>query len=358
MKRILFCASTPMSYAMFRPVHERLCSDPRLEISFTANHKARELYRSIGLHEVKIVPKLLSYLQHYDMCICPSFFYERKNADVRVQIFHGVSLKNRAVHRKSLGYDTLFLIGPYMKQKFMETWGLQDDDPRFEMIGMPKLDRLVDGSLNRREIEEGLQIDPNLPTVIYAPTRPTPTSSSLAMAGKEIITTIAEMNVNCVIKLHDRAYREWRSRSPDWRAILKRLEKQNVRIIEDYDIVPYLYVSDLLVSDISSVVNEYTLLDRPIVLFDVPRLIRFHKRKEIERGLSSSDLEEWGRDVGTIVGEMNGLKGAIEHGLSHPEEKRDIRKEFANRFFFEPGTATDRAVQKTYELLGLERGDG
>jgi CDP-glycerol glycerophosphotransferase (TagB/SpsB family) len=245
-----------------------------------------------------------------------------------------------------------------MKQKFMETWGLSDDDPRFEMIGMPKLDRLVDGSLHRRMVEESLNIDRSLPTVIYAPTRPTRTSSSLAMAGEEIISTISEMNVNFLVKLHDRAYREWRSRSSDWRAILKRLEKQNVRIVEDYDIVPYLYVSDLLVSDISSVVNEYTLLDRPIVLFDVPRLIQFHKRKEIERGLSSSDLEEWGRDVGTVVKDMEGLKGAIERGLSHPEEKRDIRREFAERFFFQPGSATDRAVQKIYELLGLEGRDG
>jgi CDP-glycerol glycerophosphotransferase (TagB/SpsB family) len=347
-----------MGYAMFRPIHERLRADPHLEVSFTANHKAKELYRSVGLNGVRIVSKRVSYFQRYDMCICPSFFYERKNAGVRVQIFHGVSLKNRAVHRKSLDYDTLFLVGPYMKQKFMETWGLSDDDPRFEMIGMPKLDRLVDGSLHRRMVEESLNIDRSLPTVIYAPTRPTRTSSSLAMAGEEIISTISEMNVNFLVKLHDRAYREWRSRSSDWRAILKRLEKQNVRIVEDYDIVPYLYVSDLLVSDISSVVNEYTLLDRPIVLFDVPRLIQFHKRKEIERGLSSSDLEEWGRDVGTVVKDMEGLKGAIERGLSHPEEKRDIRREFAERFFFQPGSATDRAVQKIYELLGLEGRDG
>ena len=156
-KKILFCASSPMNYAMFKPIHERLKRDERIELWFTANHKVKELYNTIGLNDEKIIYKTLTYLRHYDMCICPSFFYERKNADIRVQIFHGVSLKNRAVHKKALEYDRLFLAGEYMKRKFMETWGLAEDDTRFEMIGMPKVDPLVNGSLDREEIKKDLR---------------------------------------------------------------------------------------------------------------------------------------------------------------------------------------------------------
>jgi CDP-glycerol glycerophosphotransferase (TagB/SpsB family) len=124
-------------------------------------------------------------------------------------------------------------------------------------------------------------------------------------------------------------------------------------VIEDYDIIPYLFISDLLVSDISSVINEFSLLDRPIVLYDVPRLIGFHKRKELKRGLKTSDLEDWGRDVGVIVNDMDSLRKAIQHGLEHPEEKSEMRREFVQRFFHKPGTATDRAVEKIYQLLNL-----
>ncbi|KPJ58201.1 MAG: hypothetical protein AMJ42_03735, partial [Deltaproteobacteria bacterium DG_8] len=161
-----------MSYAMFKPIHQWLKQDERIELWFTANHKVKELYRSIGLKDEKIVYKTLAYLRRYDMAICPSFFYERKNADIRVQIFHGVSLKNRAVHKKALDYDKLFLAGEYMKRKFVETWGLAEDDTRFEMIGMPKVDPLINGSLEREEIKKSLGIDNHLPTIIYAPTRP------------------------------------------------------------------------------------------------------------------------------------------------------------------------------------------
>ena len=342
-----------MNYAMFKPIHERLKRDERIELWFTANHKVKELYNTIGLNDEKIIYKTLTYLRHYDMCICPSFFYERKNADIRVQIFHGVSLKNRAVHKKALEYDRLFLAGEYMKRKFMETWGLAEDDERFEMIGMPKVDPLVNESLDREKIKKALSIDNHLPTVIYAPTRPSITSSSLQMVGEQIINTIADMEVNFLIKLHDRAYKQWRRKSEDWKQKLAKFEKSNVRIIEDYNIIPYLFISDLLVSDISSVINEFCLVDRPIVLYDVPRLIRFHKKKELGRGLKTSDLEDWGRDTGVIVNDMDSLRKAIQHGLEHPDEKSEIRRSFAQRFFHKPGTATDRAIEKIYQLLNL-----
>jgi len=186
-----------------------------------------------------------------------------------VQIFHGVSLKNRAVHKKALAYDKLFLAGEYMKRKFIETWKLAEDDPRFEMIGMPKVDPLVNGSLNSSEMKRSLGLDNRLPTVIYAPTRPSPTSSSLPMAGEQIITTIADMEVNFLIKLHDRAYKTWRSTSEDWEQKLKRIKKPHLKVIDDYDVVPYLFVSDLLVSDISS--STSPLGNDPLLKYPPPR---------------------------------------------------------------------------------------
>jgi hypothetical protein len=356
MKRILFCATTPMSYAMFKPVHRRLKQDKRIEIWFTANHDPKALYSSVGLENENIISKYRSMLSRYDMCICPSFFYEKKNSDVKVQIFHGCSLKNRAVHKKALEYDKLFLVGPYMRQKFIETWKLPEDDRRFENIGMPKLDAFFDGSLNRYAIAKKLNLDPNLPTVIYAPTRTSVTSSSLQMYGRQIIASVSEMPVNFLVKLHDRAYKQWKPRmKQDWAKILDEYrDHPRLRAVYDYDIVPYLFISDLLISDISSVVNEFSLLDRPMVLIDVPRLISHHKKMELKRGLDSSDLEDWGQSAGYLVKDMDRLTNAVTHCLEHPEEKQETRQEFTRRFFFNPGHATSRAVEKIYELMGLD----
>jgi hypothetical protein len=355
-KKLLFCATTPMNYAMFKPLHRRLRQDPRVELWFTAHHDHRGLYRTVGLENEQLVSHFWSKLRRYDMRICPSFYYERNNADVTVQIFHGCSLKNRAVHDKALAYDKLFLVGPYMRRKFIETWKLPEDDPRFEDIGMPKLDQFFDGSLNAGELKKRLNLDPNLPTVIYAPTRTTETSSSLQLFGRQIIEKVSAMPVNFLVKLHDRAYKQWKSSmQEDWEQILEQYRGHpRVRPVFDYDVVPYLYLSDLLISDISSVVNEFSLLDRPIVLIDVPRLIANYRRIEQKRGLAVCDLEQWGQSVGQLVKDMESLPQTVQHGLAHPEEKKDIRHEFARRFFFSPGTATDRALEKIYALLGLE----
>jgi hypothetical protein len=359
-KKILFCATTPMNYAMFKPVHRRLKQDPRIEVWLTANHNTKKLYQSIGLEKELVIGKYHSMVRHWDMCICPSFYYERNNADVKVQIFHGCSLKNRAVHKKALQYDKLFLIGPYMRQKFISTWKLSEDDPRFENIGMPKLDAFFDGSLDKDAIVRQLNLDPGLPTVIYAPTRTSVTSSSLQMYGRQIISTVSEMPVNFLIKLHDRAYKQWKpGMKEDWMEILESYnDHPRVRPVYDYDITPYLYVSDLLISDISSVVNEFTLLNRPMVLIDVPRLISHHKTIELKRGVEVSDLEEWGRHGGHLIKDMQTLAHAVNNGLEHPEEKNEIRQEFARKFFFPPGEATEKAMGKIYELLGLSAPGG
>ena len=80
---------------------------------------------------------------------------------------------------------------------------------------------------------------------------------------------------------------------------------------------------------------------------------QFHKNKELERGLQTSDLEEWGRDVGVIVNDMASLRKAIQYELEHPREKSEIRRAFAQRFFYKPGKATQRAIEKIYQLLSL-----
>jgi hypothetical protein len=36
------------------------------------------------------------------------------------------------------------------------------------------------------------------------------------------------------------------------------------------------------------------------------------------------------------------------------DKKSDIRKQFAQQFFFNPGQATDTAAEKIYELLELD----
>ena len=220
---------------------------------------------------------------------------------------------------------------------------------------MPKVDCLADGSLDTAAIRKELDIDNDLPTVLYAPTRSVTSGTSLEHAGEEIIKTISRMNINFIIKLHDRNYRMWRRKNPvDWRHKLAEMKTPNMRIITGYDICPAFAVSDLLVSDISSVTYEFCILDRPVIFYHIDQMIEKAVEKECKRwGSAESDLTAWGRNCGQVVYNVQELKDAIEYGLNHPEEKSDIRGEFAQKFFYNIGHATEKAVEKIYELLGL-----
>jgi CDP-glycerol glycerophosphotransferase (TagB/SpsB family) len=128
-----------------------------------------------------------------------------------------------------------------------------------------------------------------------------------------------------------------------------------MRIVTGYDICPAFFVSDLLISDVSSVTYEFCLLDRPVIFYHIDQMIELVEHKELDRWDNEvSDLLAWGRDCGQVVRNVAELKAAVEHGLAHPEAKSDIRKEFANKFFYNPGQATATAVEKIYELLQLE----
>ena len=346
-----------MNYIMFKPISDRLIADDRIDVVFTANHSPRKLYGAVGLRNVTLTWHQIAEMKKLDMCICPGYFFRPKKTAVKVQIFHSAGIDNYSVSPKALKFDKLFVLGPYMYEKFISTGTLAENDSRLEKIGMPKLDCLKDGSLDAPAIRARLNIENDLPTVLYAPTRSTISGTSLEHAGEEIIKTVAKMDVNFIIKLHDRNYRMWRRKnSTDWVKRLNDLKTPNMRIITDYDICPAFYVSDLLVSDVSSVTYEYCILDRPMIFYHIDQMVERIEKKERERwGNETSDLLAWGRDCGQVVYNVAEMKAAIEYGLAHPGEKSAVRREFAQKFFYNPGRATDKAVDKIYEFMGLER---
>jgi len=356
LKKIVFASSTPMNYIMFKPIADRMLADDRIDVWFTAKHSPRKLYGAVGVNAVKMIRHELAELKKFDMCICPGYFFKPKRTAVKVEMFHSVSIDNYSVSPKALRFDKLFIIGPYLYDKFISTGTLAEDDSRLEKIGMPKVDCLVDGSLDATAIKKKFDINNDRPTVLYAPTRSVVSGTSLEHAGEEIIKTISAMDVNFIIKLHDRNYRMWRKKNPmDWRHKLEEIKTPNMRIVTDYDICPAFIVSDLLISDVSSVSYEFCLLDRPVIFYHIDQMVEAVEHKERDRwGNEVSDLLAWGRDCGQVVKNVAELNAAVEHGLAHPEEKRDIRKEFGHKFFYNPGQATNTAVEKIYELLGLD----
>ena len=352
-KRILFDAVSPMSFAVFRPVFERLRRDTRLDLWFTTHGavwRPDEIFAPYGISE-NIVSAAAAAGMKVDAYINTDFWdmtwLHRRTR--RVHLFHGVAGKYGLDAPIDLAptisaFDCLMFVNADRRTRYIDAGLVPDDDVKGALVGYPKMDRLVDGSLDRREIARSLALNPALPTVIYAPTWSP--YSSLNAYGEEIVNALTAEGLQVIVKLHDRSYdrRERGSGGIDWVARLGKYDGHPlVRIVREADGSPFLVVADAMVSDHSSIAFEYMLLDRPIVVIDRPDLIA-------RAGISADKVERL-RAAADVAVDPSAMTRALVAALARPGRLSPQRRQTAEDLFYRPGTATDRAVQLIYRLI-------
>ncbi len=344
--RILFTGYAPVHFVCFRPLYERLQRLHGVELfvsgglrSTTAagvQHDAPSLYDPFGIPANRILPVDAIRDLDFDVLFAGNTkMILPRSVGLRVQIFHGISFRNRAVRGENRGSDFYFMVGPYMRRQFADTGILPHGDDRALPIGFMKTDRLLNRELCREKLLWRYGLDGSRPVILYAPTGLK--HNSLETMGEEVISRlVASDRCDLLIKLHDHP----KNKDVDWRAKLAPYEGRHCRVVDDHDVVPLLFLADLLISDASSVSNEYTLLDRPMVLLDVPRLIRGAGKRDGSR----LDLDTWGRKGGVVVGRPEDVCDAVSEGLASPDALADTRRAMACDLFYNPGRATDHAM--------------
>jgi len=346
MTRILFTGYAPVHFACFRPLYERFRLLPDTEVlvsgglrstdeSGAARHDTAALYESFDLPpEVVVDASRLPDLD-VDILVCASTQSPRpRSYGQAVQIFHGTSFRNRAIRSQNSTYDHYLMLGPYMRRSFERRGVMPADDPRVVEIGFPKTDPLVTGELNRAEVLRELNLSGERPVVLFAPTGAH--GNAMEMFGEELLAQFARSNdYDLLVKPHDHA-----KATINWFDRLSELETDHARLVRSFDVIPALSVTDLLISDASSIANEYLLLDRPIVFLDVPVLLAAAAEED-----DRLDLDTWGRKGGVVVRNVTAAMQAVADGLADPTAQSEIRTTIARDLFYNPGTATDAAVE-------------
>jgi CDP-glycerol glycerophosphotransferase (TagB/SpsB family) len=353
-RRILVDGRTAMNYATVAPVVERLQKDPRIQIFFTASespNQLREIYADARPPHQLIKPKNAA-LMHFDAYLTADFLWARlPRGTRRVQTFHGVAGKYRAVYDSPAdsmrGWDRLFFINKRRLQNFIDTGAVDADSPAIRLIGMPRLDCLVDGTLQRDAILTALGIDPSRKTVLYAPTWSR--YSSVATMGEDIVKRLGAAGYAVIVKLHDRSRQadDYHSGGVDWGEKLEPLLKATGGVLATgSNSSSYLMAADVLITDHSSVGFEYLLLDRPLIRIHVPEL------------LEKTDIEpvyvQLMAEAATSVNDIDELCAAVDENFAEPSSKSASRTYVASEMFYKPGTATSRAVDEMYDVIELK----
>ena len=353
-RQILVDGRTAMNYATVAPIVERLQKDPRVNIFFTASESPdliKEIYAEARPPHQLVKPKTAA-LMHFDAYLTADFLWARlPRGTRRVQTFHGVAGKYRTVYDSPAdsmrGWDRLFFINKRRLQNFIDTGAVDADSPAIRLIGMPRLDCLVDGSFKRDEILKSIGIDPSRKTVLYAPTWSR--YSSVATMGEDMVKRLGAAGYAVIVKLHDRSRQadDYHSGGVDWGARLEPLLKANGGVLAaGSNSSTYLAAADVLITDHSSVGFEYLLLDRPLIRIHVPEL------------LEKTDIEpvyvQLMTEAATSVLDIEQLSTAVDASFVSPSAKSASRQYVASEMFYQPGTATDRAVAEMYNVIELE----
>jgi len=169
---------------------------------------------------------------------------------IKVQVFHGLeSKKKRRILLKGF-YDLYCTCGKAQTKRFRQ---LASKHGYFDVVetGWPKLDSLY----SARPLAEYKQA--TKPIVLYAPTFSEKLTSAYALFSQfELLSQQDEYFI--LIKFHPKM-------DPACIAKYRRICNENMQIVETNSIAALLQTADVMVSDTSSVVSEFSLLNKPVV---------------------------------------------------------------------------------------------
>jgi hypothetical protein len=353
-RHVVFDARTAMEYGMMAPVHRRLMADARVcswLMSSVRPEGAGELFRDAPVSASVLSPRQ-AMLKHFDAYIAADLMWAPlPRGTWRVQMFHGVAGKWSHVYDRPSSsmrhWDRLFFINRRRLQNYVASGAIESDSAAIRLVGMPKSDCLVDGSLTRNGVLAANGIDPARPTVLYAPTWTR--FSSLNAMGEEVVGGLIDAGYRVLVKLHDNSMDPGFTSSGgvDWvRRLQPILARGDGHLITSGDASPWLVAADVLITDHSSIGFEYLLLDRPLIRIAMPQLI------------SGADIATEYVDLiasaSTTVENPAAAVAGVDRAVSNPAELSDERRALAAELFHAPGMATEGAVRELYALMELD----
>jgi hypothetical protein len=350
--RVLVDVRTPMNLAVLKPIWSTLAQDARIDVTVTTDEVAPVAAALGPEHRHRLVPRQRATWARVDLALTADFWSDTpvRRCRRRVNFMHGVAGKYdlddpaRLAGADLSRFDRIAFVNEERRSRYVAAGVVAPE--RAVLVGFPKLDDLVNGAWLPADVRRDLGLDPAIGTVLYAPTFSA--ANSLHAAGERLIDALLSTGRNVIVKLHDRSLVPTAQYTAgiDWPARLARFDSHpRFALARGANAGPYLSAADVLVTDHSTVGFEFAVLDRPIVVFDVPEL----------ETAARIDAGKWRllRSMSDVVADVPGLAAAVERGYADPGRLRDARAR-ARSLFAYPGTATERALAVVYEMLELE----
>ena len=198
---------------------------------------------------------------HSDAIFVPGNEVPHYLRGVKTQVFHGLAGEKKGHFRIRNYFDLYLTQGPYFTNRFNK---LRSKFKNFEVVetGWPKLDIYGKEIHKYDEEKKELLIKYNCESIVlYAPTF-SPSLTSARFLVEEFKKLASEKNNLILVKFHDlmadELINEYKKLASDY---------ENIVFEEERNVVKFLLLADIMISDTSSVVYEFLLLNKPVITY-------------------------------------------------------------------------------------------
>jgi CDP-ribitol ribitolphosphotransferase / teichoic acid ribitol-phosphate polymerase len=258
MRAILFCYN-PYAFGILKPLNDQLRAEQHSVLWYLRPDLGQVFPYATEVKWTSSMDQLEAFQP--DAIFVPGNEVPHYLRGVKVQVFHGLAGEKKGHFRIRHYFDLYLTQGPYFTNRFLKSAKRYHN---FEVVetGWPKLDPLFSSQTGyQSEKEELLAEHQARKIVLYAPTF-SPSLTSAAMLIDEIGKIASHPDVLVMIKFHDLMEEGLKNLYH-----MKFGNHPGVKFAEDSNILKYLIMSDLMISDTSSVIYEFMLLDKPVITY-------------------------------------------------------------------------------------------
>jgi len=272
-----------------------------------ASHRNVKIQISLFLSK-KVEKKLPDYFKQFpiytsleeaidfypDFVLCPGNFVDFRLPGIKVELFHGIGIEKPSHYKIRHFFDVYFTSGPIVTSKFKK---IQKKHKYFRVVetGWPKIDHII--NFDTKNLKEKYNIPKNKKVILYAPTHSTRMQSASDLIP--VFKTCIKDDEFWICKPHEFLDKTF----------IKEMKRQGIRLLSTFDITPYLHIADVMISDTSSVIYEFMLLNKPV--------ITYRTLANKNKGLNIEIPEE--------------LRNALDRSLNNPDEFSKIRSNYIKK---------------------------
>lgn len=288
----------------------------------------RQQYKYLESNNIKYIKNPLLYKP--DITFIADHSYQNiSNCGFIVNVGHGTISKGYYYTNRDNDYreniaDLICVPGPIHKKQLLKRVYTPIIETHMSKYNTLKCEYSKKSFFNKNHLNDEWK------TILIAPTFDE--TLSILPHLKKPIRSYFPNKTNIILKLHGATPAEHVNQIKS-----QAISGSQIYISTKDSIVDLFIYSDLLVSDVSSVIYEYLNVQKPILLFNSPTMTKFHNFHPL-------DIEYRYRNIGECFTRLHQIKKKTTQLLEQPHINLKLRKKYYRMFFATQNDSIDKFI--------------